>query len=84
MLRQFSDIKVFVISLAREKQRREAIQKRLNGICNTFEFFDAIDGKKERLSGWEKAVYPITRGAFKVIDGLIRKSYFFIKNFKSF
>ena len=46
MLRQFSDIKVFVISLAREKQRREAIQKRLNNICNTFEFFDAIDGKK--------------------------------------
>ena len=40
--------------------------------------------KKNRLSGWEKAVYPITRGAFKVIDGLIRKSYFFIKNFKSF
>ena len=50
MLRQFSDIKIFVISLAREKQRREVIQKRLNSICNTFEFFDAIDGKKERLS----------------------------------
>jgi len=50
MLRQFSDIKIFVISLAREKQRREAMQKKLYGICDTFEFFDAIDGKKERLS----------------------------------
>ena len=50
MLRPFSDIKIFIISLPRENKRRAAMQEKLQGISDDFEFFDAIDGTKEKLS----------------------------------
>ena len=50
MLRPFSDIKIFIISLPRENKRRAAMQEKLQGISDDFEFFDAIDGAKEKLS----------------------------------
>jgi len=33
--------------------------------------------EKNRLSGWERLVYPLTRGAFKLVDGLSRKVFYF-------
>ncbi len=42
-------IKIFVISLAKEKSRRQAITKKLKKLCDEFIFFEGIDGTKEDL-----------------------------------
>ena len=42
-------IHVYVISLSDETLRRKSVKNKLNGIFDKFEFFEAIDGKKENL-----------------------------------
>ena len=49
MTLKLNSIHTFVISLPHESLRRKTIQKKLNGVCERFEFFDAIDGKKVNL-----------------------------------
>ena len=55
------------------------------------DFESAIgDGRfeKNKLTGWERAVYPITRALFKLQEGLLKKVFYFLsflkdKRFKS-
>ena len=42
-------IQTFVISLTKEKVRRQTIKNKLKNICDEFIFFDGIDGAKEDL-----------------------------------
>ena len=49
MNKKINSIHTFVISLPRESLRRKTILKKLNDVPGTFEFFDAIDGKKINL-----------------------------------
>ena len=49
MTLKINSIHTYVISLPKESLRRKTILKTLNNIPGTFEFFDAIDGKKINL-----------------------------------
>lgn len=54
-------MKVFVISLKRSVDRRELIQKHLDALDISFEFFDAIDGSVENFLYSEHARPSITK-----------------------
>ena len=49
MNKKINSIHTFVISLPDEMLRRKTIRKKLNGVCQKFEFFDAIDARKTNL-----------------------------------
>jgi glycosyl transferase family 25 len=42
------------------------------------------DGRfeKNKVTGWEKLIYPITRGIFKLQEGLLKKYFYFLSTFK--
>jgi len=46
---KLNSINTFVISLPHETLRRKAIRKKLTGVCEKFEFFDAINARKTNL-----------------------------------
>ncbi|ACH65139.1 glycosyl transferase, family 25 [Aliivibrio fischeri MJ11] len=52
-------MKVFVVSLKRSVDRRERIQKHLDALDISFEFFDAIDGSIEHFQYSDHA-RPVT------------------------
>lgn len=54
-------MKVFVVSLKRSVDRRERIQKHLNELDISFEFFDAIDGSIEGFQYSDHARPDITK-----------------------
>ena len=43
---KLNSINTFVISLPHETLRRKAIRKKLIGVCEKFEFFDAINARE--------------------------------------
>jgi glycosyl transferase family 25 len=38
--------------------------------------------KKNKVTGWEKLVYPLTRALFKIQEGLLKKIFYFISIFR--